>query len=167
MDPIPDKADIIRNLIICGLGLSLGNAIIIIVQNAMPQSIMGVVSAGNQFARVIGGTVMLTVLGAVMTSSVTRELAARLPADSAARSVDPDALIAHTVHVSDADATVVQEALGRAIPDVFYVVLPLIAISFAAAFLVERRSLRDTVDDDDGGEAAPRTVAEIVPATKA
>jgi EmrB/QacA subfamily drug resistance transporter len=166
MDPIPDKGDIIRNLIICGLGLSLGNAIIIIVQNAMPQTIMGVVSAGNQFARVMGGTVMLTVLGAVMTSSVTRELAARLPDDSALRHVDPDALIAHKVGISGTDATVVHEALGQAIPDVFYVVLPLIVISFAAAFLVERRSLRDTVDEAEAAEVAERAPVEIVPATK-
>jgi hypothetical protein len=80
--------------------------------------------------------------------------------------VDPDALIAHKVGISGTDATVVHEALGQAIPDVFYVVLPLIVISFAAAFLVERRSLRDTVDEAEAAEVAERAPVEIVPATK-
>ena len=116
MGAIPTKVEIVRNLVICGLGLSLGNAITIAVQNAMPRQIMGSVMAGIQFARVMGGTVMLTVLGAVMNVSVRHELAKWLPVGSPLRSVDPDALIAHKVKLTGANATIVHEALGPDTP---------------------------------------------------
>ena len=41
----PTQAEIVRNLVICGFGLALGNATRIAVQNAMPQQMMGVVMA--------------------------------------------------------------------------------------------------------------------------
>jgi EmrB/QacA subfamily drug resistance transporter len=166
MGAIPTQGEIIPNLIICGLGLSLVNAIIIIVQNAMPQNIMGVVSAGNQFARVMGGTVMLTVLGTVMTSSVRDELGRRLPAGSTLRTLDPDELIAHKVALNGHEGAIVHEALGRAIPTVFYVVMPLLVVSFLAAFLVERRPLRGTVAEtpEQALEVAERSVVEVGPA---
>lgn len=171
MHDVPSQAQIIRNLVICGLGLSLGNVITIVVQNAMPQQIMGVVSAGNQFARVIGGTVMLTVLGAVMTSSVHSELAKRLPPGSSLLKVDPEELIAHNAKLGG-DAAIVHAALGRAIPTVFYIAIPLIVVSFFAAFLVEPRALRDTVEtttpeelEHETFELAERSVVELVPTT--
>ena len=145
MHAIPTQAEIVRNLIILGLGMALGNATRIAVQNAMPQQMMGVVMAGIQFARVIGVTVMLTVLGAVMTAAVRSELAKHLPAGSSLRKVDPDALIAHNVKVPAVDSTIVHAAIGRAIPTVYYVVMPLVVLSFFAAFGVKKTTLRNTI----------------------
>jgi EmrB/QacA subfamily drug resistance transporter len=172
MGAVPANSEIIRGLVICGFGLALGNAITIAVQNAMPRKIIGVVMAGNQFARVIGGTVMLTVLGAVMTSSVHNELAKRLPAGSALRNVDPDKLIAHNVRVPASQSTIVHAAIGQAIPNVFLVVMPLLVVSFIAAFFVERRTLRDTIAETPATAQAPdtrelptRAAVEVTPAS--
>jgi EmrB/QacA subfamily drug resistance transporter len=165
MDPIPKQSEIILYLIIGGFGVALGNTITIVVQNAMPQHMMGVVSAGNQFARVIGGAVMLTVLGAVMTARVGDELARRLPAGSSLRDVEPEQLIAHQVPLPAADATIVHEALGRAIPDVYFVVMPLLVLAFLAAFLVERRPLRQTVTETPV-ETAEREALQVAGAAR-
>jgi EmrB/QacA subfamily drug resistance transporter len=157
MNAIPGRGEIIGGLVIAGAGVALGNSITIVVQNAMPQRMVGVVSAGNQFARVIGGTILITVLGAVMAANVKDEIARRLPVGSALRDVDPDQLIAHRVAIHGAERTIVEQALGRAIPSVFAVLLPLLVIALLAAFLVDRRPLRETVGD--GEQAAPEPAA--------
>jgi MFS family permease len=159
MDDIPSESELIRNLVIVGLGMAMGNAIQIAVQNAMPQNQMGVVSAGNQFARVIGGTIMLTVLGAVMTSRVHAELAARLPEGSRLRNVPGQELIAHKVPLRGDEEQIVHAALGAAIPTVFTFLLPIVAIGFFAAFLVPRATLRGTISDAPEAEPAPVAAA--------
>jgi MFS family permease len=148
MNPIPSEGELAPILVICGLGLALGNATTIAVQNVMPRRMMATALGGLQFARILGGAVMLNVFGAVMNSSVRSELARSLPSGSPLRRVSPDLLITRAVKISPADTVTVHTAIGRAIPTVFYVVMPLAVVSFLAAFLVEHRQLRNTIGDE-------------------
>jgi MFS family permease len=147
MSPIPGESQIVPILIVCGLGVALGNAVTIAVQNVMPRRMMGTALGGLQFARILGGAVMLNVFGVVMNSSVRSQLATSFPADSPLRHVNPDRLIAHTVPINAADSPIVHLALSRAIPMVFYVVMPFVVLTFLAAFLVENKPLRATIGD--------------------
>jgi EmrB/QacA subfamily drug resistance transporter len=66
--------------IVTGFGLGITMPIYnIVVQNAVPYSMLGVASASVPFFRSIGGAVGLSILGSVMNNRFAAEFAARLP----------------------------------------------------------------------------------------
>ncbi len=64
-----DQGTVVRNMIIVGGGLGLVMPLYtLIVQNAVPQSQLGVATAATQFFRSIGGTLGAAIFGSVMLS---------------------------------------------------------------------------------------------------
>jgi MFS family permease len=163
MGPSAGEVQIAPILVVCGLGLALGNATTIAVQNAVPLKMMATALGGLQFARILGGAIMLNVFGIVMNSRVKSELDEQLPVDSPLRKVSPDKLIAGTVHLSKADTATVHNAFGHAIPTVFYVSMPLVAVTFLAAFLVVREPLRNTIKHVSEIESSEEIVSTVEP----
>jgi EmrB/QacA subfamily drug resistance transporter len=101
-----------------GLGLVMQN-LLLVVQNTVPSRELGAATSATQFFRTTGGTIGVTVMGALMTS--------RLPAGSAAAS---------------------PHDLAQAIHPVFLVGVPLMAIALVLVLLIPetplRRSVRET-----------------------
>jgi len=146
-----------RDMIVVGLGLGLGlQTFVLIVQNAVPRSMMGVATASTQFFRTIGATIGVTVMGALLTTRLHDELAGRLSPAELARlggTASPGALVAGGAAGLPADvAAALRDALGAAIHPVFALGIPLMALALAATLLVERRELRRSVHE---GPAEP------------
>ena len=100
-----------------GLGLVMQN-LLLVVQNTVPSRELGVATSATQFFRTTGGTIGVSVMGAVM--------AAGLPAD--AESATPHEL-AHAIH------------------PVFMLGVPLMAVAFVLVLLIPETPLRRTVRD--------------------
>ncbi len=146
-----------RDMIVVGLGLGLGlQTFVLVVQNAVPRSMMGVATASTQFFRTIGATIGVTVMGALLTTRLHDELAGRLSPAELARlggTASPGALVAGGAAGLPADvAAALRDALGAAIHPVFALGIPLMALALAATLLVERRELRRSVHE---GPAEP------------
>jgi EmrB/QacA subfamily drug resistance transporter len=107
-----------------GLGLLMQN-LVLVVQNAAPARALGAATGATQFFRQIGGTLGVTVMGAI--------LAAGLPAGMAVASGGQGAAGAG----ESGRAT-----LAAAIHPVFVIGVPLMAITLALVALVPERPLR-------------------------
>jgi EmrB/QacA subfamily drug resistance transporter len=142
-----------RDMIVVGIGLGLGmSTFVLVVQNAVPRSMMGVATASTQFFRTIGATIGVTVMGAMLTTNLHDELATRLsPAqlDELGGAASPGALVSGgAAGLSASAASALRDALGAAIQPVFALGVPLMLAALAATFFVERRELRRTVRDE-------------------
>jgi MFS family permease len=119
-----------------GLGLVMQN-LVLVVQNAAPSRALGAATSATQFFRQIGGTLGVTVMGAI--------LAAGLPAGAALASGGQGA-----AGVGDAG----RATLASAIHPVFVIGLPLMAVTLGIVSLVPERPLRRGVRDDVAPAAA-------------
>lgn len=131
-----------------GLGLLLQN-LTLVVQNGVPTRLLGAATSAAQFSRTIGGTIGVTVMGAVLTS--------RLP--SGAGSLLSGGGVAGANPGSGTG--VGRERLAEAIHPVFVIGIPLMALAFCAATLIPELPLRRSVRDD--ATAAPAPERDPVP----
>jgi EmrB/QacA subfamily drug resistance transporter len=75
------NGELIRNMIITGLGLGvLMSLFTIIVQNAFSRDMLGQVTSGITFFRALGGSIGVAVIGAIVTNVYTSKLASSVPA---------------------------------------------------------------------------------------
>ncbi|HEX2044433.1 MAG TPA: MDR family MFS transporter [Gaiellaceae bacterium] len=120
-------AEMVRNVFVVGFGVGLVmQTFIVVVQNAVPRGMMGVATASAQFSRMVGATVGVTVMGAIMT--------ARLGGESARAAGAAE--------------------LAGAIHPAFLVGLGLAATAFLATLFLPHRELRDRMDADPAPQAA-------------
>ena len=104
-------------MIVLGLGLGLVmQNLLLVVQNAVPSRELGVATSATQFFRTTGGTIGVSVMGALMTAG--------LPAGAA--SASPHEL-AHAIH------------------PVFVLGVPLMALAFVLVLLIPEKPLRGSV----------------------
>jgi hypothetical protein len=61
-----------------GLGLSFPT-LVLATQNAVPHDMMGLTTSLNQFARSVGGTIGVAIMGSILTRRLNDELASGLP----------------------------------------------------------------------------------------
>ena len=103
MDVATTNGDVVRNMIVTGLGMGVMMALpTIVVQNAFPFSRLGQVTAALTFFRSIGGTIGVAVLGTIVTNSFQRSFEANLsptlkqiiPPDRLSQFKDPQVLLA-------------------------------------------------------------------------
>jgi EmrB/QacA subfamily drug resistance transporter len=71
-----------------GLGMSFPT-FVLATQNAVSQDMMGVTTSLNQFARSVGGTIGVAIMGSVLIRRLNTELAAGLPSDVRSRAPAP------------------------------------------------------------------------------
>lgn len=120
-------AEMVRNVFVVGFGVGLVmQTFIVVVQNAVPRGMMGVATASAQFSRMVGATVGVTVMGAIMT--------ARLGGESARAAGAAE--------------------LAGAIHPAFLVGLTLAAAAFVATLFLPHRELRDRMDAEPAPQAA-------------
>jgi MFS family permease len=108
-----------------GLGLVLQN-LLLVVQNSVPSRELGVATSATQFFRTTGGTIGVSVMGALMTSG--------LPATHA-ESASPHQL-AHAIH------------------PVFMLGIPLMAVALVLVLLIPETPLRRSVREPEATPVA-------------
>jgi hypothetical protein len=131
-------------MLILGLGLgSVMQVLVIIVQNGVPHSEIGVATAGSTFFRSIGGSFGTAIFGAIFSNVLVGNLAGhlhgiRLPAGFSSADVTPamlDLLPAAVRHGFVA-------GYAESIQTVFLVAAPIAALAFLATWLIPQVELR-------------------------
>jgi hypothetical protein len=77
-----DSSQIIgmRDMAVLGFGLGLSfPTLVLATQNAVPHQFMGITTSLNQFARSVGGTIGVAIMGSILTRRLDGELAGGLP----------------------------------------------------------------------------------------
>ena len=128
---------------IVGLGIGLVMQVLVLaVQNAVPPQHMGTATSATQFFRSIGGTVGVTVFGAIMTARLTSQLAATgggaLAEAAGGLSATPEAIAQLPPQVRE----VLQLALADSISFVFLVGVPAALLAFALSWALKEVPLR-------------------------
>jgi EmrB/QacA subfamily drug resistance transporter len=84
------EAVTVRNMVIVGIGLGLVMPLYtLVVQNAVPQSQLGVATAATQFFRSIGGTLGAAIFGSIMLSRYRANFDANVPQNVPAPLLEP------------------------------------------------------------------------------
>ena len=168
----------VTNIVITGLGLGITMPVLLIaVQNAVPHSVLGVVTSTNTFFRTIGGALGLAVVGSAMNSRFLAEFTDNLPAPVAAVlppeqisaiADNPQALISPEAQTQLQEVfaglgeqgaalfnsliTTLREALNTALSDVFLVSVAVISVAIVVAFFLKEIPLRKHNELKSGGD---------------
>ena len=143
-------------LVGAGVGMSMQN-LVLTVQNTVPLKDIGAASSTVAFFRSLGGTIGVSVLGAVLarrvTDSITHDLAAAgVPAGSGGG----DTSTLNLAALPDAMQHIVRAAYGDATGHIFLISAAIAVVGVVAAALLKPVALRSTVDLAE----APRPAAE-------
>jgi hypothetical protein len=81
MSPATTNPELVRNMIVTGLGLGLLMSLFtIIVQNAFSRDKLGQVTASLTFVRSLGSSIGVAVLGAIVTNDFSKQVTSGIPA---------------------------------------------------------------------------------------
>jgi EmrB/QacA subfamily drug resistance transporter len=126
-----------------GVGMTMQN-LVLAVQNSVPLSELGAASASVTFFRSLGGTIGVSVLGAVLANRVTADLSAALhvPAGQSTGSTSALNLSALPPQVQ----TIVHTVYGDATAHIFLISAAVGVVGIIAALLLKPITLRTTID---------------------
>ncbi len=119
-----------------GLGLLVQN-LVLVAQNDVPPSQLGAATAVLTFARTLGGTVGVSVLGAVLASRVATDLGDQLPASHGDAVPDLSTLPPELLRP-------VQDVYADATAHLFSIATPLAVVALVAVLLLEEIPLKRT-----------------------
>lgn len=90
MDLETTRAEVIRNVMLCGLGFGAIQPIFaLVVQNAAPQEQLGAATASTQFFRSIGSTIGVAIFGSILLSVYHQQFARIVPVGTPAALLAP------------------------------------------------------------------------------
>jgi EmrB/QacA subfamily drug resistance transporter len=146
-----------------GLGLII-NVVVLVAQNAVPASQLGVATSTNNYFREVGGVLGTAVFGSLFASRLTDGLTRVFAANGAgagdaatsAATIDPQVLVGLPDAVRDGIVT----AYADALTPVFWWLLPFIAIALVLALLLKEIPLSDRAGMVERGEAITGEEAE-------
>jgi len=165
----PDSKTWQDSLYMLVLGMGIGGVmqvLVIIVQNGVPHSELGVATSGATFFRSIGGSFGTAIFGAIFSNVLVGNLAShlhgvRLPAGFNAADLTP-ALLGHfTAAIRDG----IVAGYAESIQTVFLVAVPIAALAFLATWLIPQVELRQWPSASGG--SATGTSAEAPASTAA
>jgi hypothetical protein len=138
--------------------------LVIIVQNGVPHSELGVATSGATFFRSIGGSFGTAIFGAIFSNVLVGNLAShlhgvRLPAGFNAADLTP-ALLGH---FTAAIRHGIVSGYAESIQTVFLVAVPIAALAFLATWLIPQVELKQW--PSASGAGATGTSAEVPAAT--
>jgi EmrB/QacA subfamily drug resistance transporter len=122
-----------------GLGLVMQN-LLLVVQNAVPSRELGIATSGIQFFRTTGGTIGVSVMGALVTAG--------LPAGAAAGAL-----------AGGAGVSAARTDLADALHPVFVLGLPVMAVALVLVLLIPENPLRRSVREPEGEPPHPAGAA--------
>jgi EmrB/QacA subfamily drug resistance transporter len=146
-------------MVVLGMGLgSVMQVLVLIVQNAVPYSELGVATSAATFFRSIGGSFGTAVFGAIFSNVLVGNLArqlgsSHLPAGVSSSSITPALL--------DKLPTVIHHGLQIAYADsiqrVFIIATPIAVVAFLASWLIPQLELRRSTASPPAAAAASAT----------
>jgi EmrB/QacA subfamily drug resistance transporter len=140
-------------LLILGLGLGLTMQVLVLAaQNAVDYRLLGVATSGTSLARQVGGTIGVSVFGAIFTNRLGHELARRLPHGAHAPTHGSPAAVHH---LPAAIRSAYLAAYAAALHPVFLTAAAVMLGAFALSWRLRDVPLRETVSS-----AGPRSVPE-------
>ncbi|MGH3296742.1 MAG: MDR family MFS transporter [Trebonia sp.] len=161
------------SMLVLGLGLGgVMQVLVIIVQNGVPHSELGVATSGASFFRSVGGSFGTAIFGAIFANVLVGNLASHLhgvslPAGFSASDVTPAAL----GHLPAAVHAGFVSGYSESIQTVFLIAVPIALLAFLATWLIPQVELRrwaapaasaaPTADGQDAAVDAASGVAEI------
>jgi EmrB/QacA subfamily drug resistance transporter len=142
----PSTSTVYDALAMLVLGMGLGGVmqvLVIIVQNGVPHSELGVATSGATFFRSIGGSFGTAIFGAIFSNVLVSNLSGKLhglslPAGFSSSDVTPAALS----HLTTAVRHAFVNGYAESIQTVFLIAVPIAALSFIAAWLIPQVELR-------------------------
>jgi len=147
-------------MFLVGAGIGPVNSVsVTATQNAVPREVVGAATAGNTLFRQIGGSIGVSVFGAIFSSGLASRLGDVMPEGSGTASFSAKAVAALPENVR---ATVL-EAFAGALHPVFFTAAAAAALAFGLTFLLEEQPLANTLRKEpeaeiDAEEAATAAV---------
>jgi len=151
-------------MVLLGLGLGPVNSqLTLAVQNAAPREQLGSATSGNQFSRQIGGTLAVSLFGALVNAHLNANLAAQLPAQARTLPAPVQEAIANPNLLTSPQATAqlgaglgklgdgnllqpildaLRGVMAGAIDQVFLVSAVLVGLAFLATIALPERPLK-------------------------
>ncbi|MFC3893103.1 MDR family MFS transporter [Lentzea rhizosphaerae] len=126
-----------------GVGMTMQN-LVLAVQNSVPLSELGAASASVTFFRSLGGTIGVSVLGAVLANRVTSDLSAALHVPAGQSTGDTSAL--NLAALPPQVQTIVHAVYGDATAHIFLISAAVGVVGVIAALLLKPITLRTTID---------------------
>jgi EmrB/QacA subfamily drug resistance transporter len=132
-------------MVVLGVGLGLVMQVMVLVtQNSVDRSELGVATATVSFFRSVGGSVGVAVFGALFTSGLTHNLTRDLPAAVAARLHNAGGGNLQAVATLPAEQRLAYKtAFADALTTVFMYAVPFMAVAFLLTWLLKEVPLRD------------------------
>ena len=129
--------------VVLGLGLGMVMQVLVLaVQNAVDPRQMGVATSGSTLFRQIGGSIGVSIFGAIFANQLHSELASRFPAGATApRAGDPGAIRALPPGVR----SLFEQAFAAALHPVFLMAAAVSLVAFALTWLIPALPLRESV----------------------
>ena len=132
-------------LLVLGLGIGMFmQVMVLIVQNSVARKDLGSATSSVNFARQIGSSVGVALIGALFVHRLTERLDAHLPPAAAARvgqqvsSVTPQGID----HLPAAIKHAIVVAFADALPPIYAYLVPLLGVAFVLAVLLKETPLR-------------------------
>jgi EmrB/QacA subfamily drug resistance transporter len=144
MGPASSTLQDALSMLVLGMGLGgVMQVLVIIVQNGVPHSELGVATSGATFFRSIGGSFGTAIFGAIFSNVLAGNLAShlhgvRLPSGFSAADVTPATL----AHLPAAVHTGFIAGYAESIQTVFLVAAPVALLAFLAAWLIPAVELK-------------------------
>jgi hypothetical protein len=128
-------------MFIMGLGLGLTmQVLIVVVQNSVDRSDIGVATSSVAFFRQMGGSFGTALFGAILTSRLATHLAELLPAGASPGQVNTNDVQA-IKHLPVAARTMVETAFSRSLSDMFLTAVPLVVLAGVVALFIKELPL--------------------------
>ncbi|MFB3053329.1 MAG: MDR family MFS transporter [Dehalococcoidia bacterium] len=179
-----------RNMVVMGIGLGMSLPLFMLaVQNAVPHRVMGVATSTMQFLRSVGGTMGVAIMGSLINSTLSSELAANTPRQVTENAppallerirnpqflLSPEQLSAvrgafeelgpQGTQLFEASIFAVKTSLATAIGDAFWLAVFVMAASVLVGAFLKEVPLRS--EHDLESETLPATPSSPTPATPA
>ncbi|MEU0565155.1 MFS transporter [Nonomuraea sp. NPDC005983] len=151
-------------LLVLGVGLGMTmQVLVIVVQNAVDFTDLGVATSGATFARSIGGSFGVATLGSVFTARLNTDLRSVLGRTVLPPGFDPAQVRRDPTVIQRLPPALAADFLhvyADAIAAVFRVATPVVFVAFVLAWFIPQQRLRETTKATDLGECLGATSAE-------
>jgi DNA-binding MarR family transcriptional regulator len=143
-------------MVVLGLGLGMVMQVLVLaVQNSVDYQYLGVATSGSTLFRQIGGSIGVSVFGAIFSTNLASELASRIPRSVHVPTAANPAIVRHLPAAVRAPYI---DAFAHALQPVFRLAAGVSVAGFLISWLLRELPLRQTAAADGVGEsfASPR-----------
>ncbi|MFT4259199.1 MDR family MFS transporter [Microbacterium sp.] len=153
-----------------GLGMVMQN-LTLIVQNDTPPTQLGAASSNVNFFRTIAGTIGVTVMGAMLSTSVSGYIKDGLSAFTPSSAEEVEALkhlasgnVPKVGELPDAIRVIVESAYGHGIADAFIIAIPLAVLAIVAIAFIKNKPLSTKNAAEQLREQAEESMIDVAEA---